>query len=694
MIVAVVMISLTIIFVFSFLLPCVKAPIVEISSISPDSHRGEVGEEIRIVGTLNTTDGSYRVLFGSMIVNVSSAIGNDVDATFRAPSLPKGNYTITLQDDETKENDTTWFVIETAYFITPVLPVKPEQLQQNDSVRLNLEVTGGSQDSTFQANVTVELPSPLDASTYSTVLELTTNSTGYGNANVTYPDETLFDPFGSHTNYAGYYIVYFNKTQNLDQSSFFIGLTDRSEYHRKELVTIKAVGYQVNETANITITSLETNRNWTLPPTNASIQGIINAMWVVPSNASIGYYNITMSAENTTKPVADSQLIRVPGYPIRLFTQNLAGDNVPKILVEALDVATNSTYSNRSRTDGLTYLSLEEGNHTLEAFWNDVKVNKTQLDVIGRDTYNLTCELTNMKITVEDNDGNRIPFTHLNISYHYVTTKGNLEENGSMTGETSVSGVFLLNSTLPRIDYNINASRYGVIFNRENNTVEDLPALGQFNATIVCPAQTLTLNITDHYENQIANANVEMIEQMGGISYEKATDVHGTVSINCTFGKYSVRIYKDDLLLNETFVTIFNDTNIMVHCKLCNLTISLKILDYFGQLIPVTNVTVLRDGFQYLPSSKSAGVTEFSNIVGGDLQVTVYLHEQTQPWVVRSFYVDRSTTIEIRMPKYVLLAGLLVETSQLTTALIIVLAVILIFSVEIYRRKHSTPETS
>ncbi len=679
--------ALTVTLLFSPYLPCAKAAYVEIISILPTTHRAEVGNKVLIIGTTNTTDGLCTIWFDRNKVNETQAVGNEVNVTFIVPLLPEGNHTITLRDETTKNNATTGLYIITAYYIEPELPQKPKQIQQNDSVTLNLTITGGEPNSSYDANVTVELPAPLNTTAYSALVKISTNDKGYGSTEIMYPNETMFEPSGSNTNYTGHYSAYFDKFKDRAKTSFFIGLTDASEYHREDLVSVTALEYTANKTASIIMTSLETNDAVHSLEVNVTQRGIVQATWMVPSNASIGNYSVTISVENETKPIEDSQIIRVPGYLVEVYTQNLALDGVPQILVEALDEATNMTYSNTTEANALTHLSLEKGNHTLEAYWKDVRVNQTEVVVTGNRTYNLTCELTNMRITVEDEERNRLPFVHLDISYQFNTTKQETMKNGSATGRTDISGVFSLNSTLPRIVYNIDASRYGRIFNRNNNTVEYLPVRELVNVTILCPAKTLTLNITDYHGKPIPNAQVQMIEQMGGIHYSETADIHGTASINCTFGRYSVAIYKDNLFLNETLTDLFNDTKAQIHCKLYNLTFTVKIVDYFGQLIPVGNVTLQRNGLQYLPSTKSDGTVKFSNIVGGKLQINIYIRKQDQPSVVKELYIDSPSPIEIKIAKYVSLAGTLVETSQLATALIIVLAILLVVSLELHRRK-------
>jgi hypothetical protein len=196
------------------------------------------------------------------------------------------------------------------------------------------------------------------------------------------------------------------------------------------------------------------------------------------------------------------------------------------------------------------------------------------------------------------------------------------------------------------------------------------------------------LNITDHHGNPLQNADIGIIEQMGGIHYTETTNIYGVSSTDCTFGRYSVTVYKDDLLLNETFTDLFNDANVQIHCKLYNLTVSVRIVDYFRQVIPSVNVTLHRNGLQYIPSTESEGIIRFSNMVGGNLDIMVYLHEQTQPMVVKSLYIDSLSPIEIKIPKYVVLAGFPVETSHLITSVILLMAMLLVISLEVYRRRR------
>ena len=142
-----------------------------------------------------------------------------------------------------------------------------------------------------------------------------------------------------------------------------------------------------------------------------------------------------------------------------------------------------------------------------------------------------------------------MPFVNLYITYQYVTTKEGTSKTGSTSGQTGLSGIFILNSTLPGISYTINASLYGVVFNSGNNTVVNLPAQPTFQVTILCPSRILTLTILDYNLAAIPNARIELVEQSSGIFYGAVTDDAGTgycgsyiwkVSITSLHGQYLV----------------------------------------------------------------------------------------------------------------------------------------------------------
>jgi hypothetical protein len=662
---------------------------VSIILVSPQE-AGVVGQEVNFQGTIETTDGEYQIWFGDKLVVSNSSEGYYVNTNFTIPELPGGDYSITLRDFSKNINDTYPFTVSIAYYIEALEPSSPAQLQEGSDVVLNVRVTGIQSGTSYYANVTVALPAPL-STRYSQAVELAVSSQeAVATGQVTYPS-AAFQPEGALTNYTGSYQVYFNETQLLGaEDQFFVGFTDSSEYHRGESAAIDAIGYQPDENTTFSIKYAETGSSVHSETVTASSGGIINSSWIVPSDALIGDYNITITPENTAKLIPDSQLFTVPGYLVKIRTLNLAGEPVPQIEIDALDQATNKVYNGTSGSDGIASLNLEKGNHIISAFWNGVKVGEINATVTGESTFDLMCELTNLEITVQNENGNLIPFVNLDITYQYVTTKGSSSKTGHASGQTGLSGTFVLNSSLPGISYTLNASLYGVAFNAGNSTVTDLPAQPIYNVIILCPSRRLTLKIVDYNLAAIPDARIELFEVTSGLFNSAATDATGTVTVEVTFGKYRLRVYKDDILLNKTFVEVFSDTQSEIRCSLYNIKVSVKVVDYFEQPIPNVNVRLHGPGIGTLSdTTKTNGITTFSNVIGGSMQIIAYPEGVENSYEARNLQVEESTTIQIQMSKYVLLGPFLIESSVLATFIVILVAVILFVSIEVYRRKRA-----
>ena len=662
---------------------------VNIYLVSPEG-RGVVAQNVNLQGTVTTKNGAYQIWFGNKLVVSSNSEGYYVNVNFTIPELPGGSYLITLQDVATNVNDTRNFSIIPAYYIKPLVPSSPAQLQEGSSVVLNVTLTGGQPDTRYDANITVTLPAPLNTS-YSKLITLSsTAQTGTAQAQLTYPDAT-FQPEGSLTNYTGSYQVYFNETQLLATDQFFVGFTDLSEYHRDQFVTIRAIGYQPDENATITIAYAKTGANVHSEAVTASNEGIINANWTVSSDALIGDYNITITPQNTPKLVPDSQLFTVPGYLVKVRTLNLEGDVVPQIVVEALDQATNTRYNSTSGNDGIASLNLESGNHTISGFWNDVKVGEINATITGESAFDLPCELTNLKITVQDKNGNLIPFVNLDITYQYVTTKESLSKTGSASGQTGLSGTFTLNSTLTGISYIINASIYGIVFNVGNNTVSSLPVQPISEVLILCPSRILTLTVLDYNMAAIPSARVEMFEVTSGLFYGNVTDSSGTAVVEVTFGKYRLRVYTDNILLNETIIEVFSDTQREIRCSLYNIQVWVTVVDYFAQPIPNVNVQLNGPRGTLSATTQTDGTATFSNVIGGNMQIIAYPTGMENSYEAVNLRIEEPTAIQIKMAKYILIGPFLIESSVLATCIIIFAVIILFLSIEIYRRKRVKP---
>jgi hypothetical protein len=165
--------------------------------------------------------------------------------------------------------------------------------------------------------------------------------------------------------------------------------------------------------------------------------------------------------------------------------------------------------------------------------------------------------------------------------------------------------------------------------------------------------------------------------------------VNGNVTLNCTFGNYSVKVFYGGILLNETVFDLTSsdvDINATIKCQLYGLNVAVKVVDYFGQPISGANVVLQRN---ILPNSSLTdpnGLAIFLDTVGGEIQIVIYLSGQL--CINTTAYVEKSATLTVRAAKYVVLAGFLVETSHLATIIIIILTALFMSLIEVYRRKH------
>jgi hypothetical protein len=316
--------------------------------------------------------------------------------------------------------------------------------------------------------------------------------------------------------------------------------------------------------------------------------------------------------------------------------------------------------------------------------------------VTGETSFDLACELTDLKITVQNKDGNLIPFVNLDITYQYVTTRGSSLKTGHTSGETDLLGTFTFESILPGISYTINASIYGVVFNIGNNTVTGLPVQPISEVTILCPSRTLTLTVLDYNRMAIPNARIELFELTSGLFHGAVTDTAGTLTLEVTFGKYRLRVYtSNNVLLNETVIEVFSDTRSEIRCTLYNIQVSVTVVDFFEQPIPNINVMLNGPGIGTLSATTQAdGTTTFSNVIGGTMQIIAYPAGMENSYAAVNLQIEEPTGLRIKMAKYILIGPFLIEASVLATFVTVLLAIILVVSMEVYRRKRVKPVNS
>lgn len=663
---------------------------VYIYEVKPDDSSGTVGSSGSVQGSIYTKDGSYQLLFGRTVVASGTAEGYYVNTNFTVPEVPSGTYALTLRDVAINVNSTEQFTVKTSYAINVV----PSAVQEGDALQLNVSVFGGQTSTLYSAVIIVKLPNPLGTNYSQTVSLGAANIKGTANAQVTYPDNS-FSPEGSLTDYAGTYTSYFNQSDSsaLAESIFTVNFIDLTSYHRGQTVNIRAIGYQSNQDATLTVTNTKTGSTLASEAVTASSSGIISTTWVVPTEASIGEYTIKIVPDGTQKSMQDSQAFTVPGYTVKVQTTSLAGNPTPDLEVKALDQPSQNTYNATTNSEGIATFQLEKGPHLLTAFWNGVKVGETNVTVAGEGTFTLRCQLTDLKITVKNTQGIAMSFVDLRIIYNYQTATIGLK-TGNVTGQTDPSGSYYLKSTLAGATYTVEASLYGQVFNTYNNTFANLPTQATAEIVITCPDENITLNVVGYSREVIPQARIELVELTNGLFYAGTTDASGTVSTQVTFGTYRARIYKDNIILNETTIQAFSADQKQIYCSLYGIEVSVSVVDFFGGAISNADVTLNGPENERLSTTtQSNGVATFSNVIGGDMQIIACAPGNPQDYQAITLRVDRPTNVQLKIDKFVALGSLLIPVSSLFTVIIILIGILLLALVELYRRKRTKPSS-
>ena len=668
-------------------LPSAKAE-TQIISLTPSS--GYVGTVVQIIANLTTENGQYRLKFDQIELPGGNAVGNKVNASFTVPHKPQGSYNVTIIDVKTGESSTTTFTVLTSYSFKPLLPEPPLQIQQGENVAISVNITGGKANYTYSK---IKVQTPAAVIYEAPDKNITTNDVGDYSGSVIYPADFAN---GANTNFTGEYKIIFDG--NI-VGTFFVGLTDRSEYHRGDLVKIKAVDYSAYNNENVTITIKFGNQ--TIDTFNCTVvDGVVNASWAVPNTTLIGNYVLSITPVPASKQnVTDTQTFAIPGFKIEMFPRNLANEVVPDVLIKVYDKSVNKTYDAESDENGAASILLERGSYNSTAYFKEVIVGTFTFNITESVKLDFRCQLTNLEITVVDaqNINVQIPFVSISLAYSYITDL-NGGENKTETAklyQTNITGTLQMHSMLLNAVYKVNASRYGEIFNKNNNTFSNLQPQAWNKIVIPCPAKSLRVNVVDAKSQPIADAIVEAQELMGGLQYSGSTNHDGQALLNCIFGIYFVKVYHHGILLNETEVNLFDNQNLTIKCIYYNLPISIKVVDYFGQPIPNANVTLGRDSVML--SSKltgNDGMAKFTEI-GGLLTIKVYLSDQNQPITALTIFLgeERNETnpVEIKIERYVFLAGFLIETAQFAAVVLVLAVIIVILAMEIYRRKRFKP---
>lgn len=694
---AVFLIFLTLSIGLSSFLPSVHAAVTAIT-VTPTS--GIVGQSVSVNGTIETANGVFNIFFDSTKVKNGTAIAGKFTTLFTLPQARNGTHVITLQDLTLNHNATQNFTVQTSYAISPLnLPVAPGQLQEGAVVQIKAQIFGGAPSASYQRNITVTTPT---SAVYNASLQLIANQSGTAENTLYYP--TDFTPAKRNTNYTGTYQlrIYKNVTTVGAQSSFFIGLTNATSYHRFDWVNIKAMNYtKLNEYANVTIAfgSEQVNKSRI-----QAINGEVTFNWQIPANASMGSYKVTVTSatsNGTVKTVPDVQNFTVPGFAINFFTLNLNMERVggvnatvyqidPLNVSKKVQVATGVTSSGGS----VTY-TLERGNYTMKAYWKNVQVNETALiQIQNTSSWNITCQLARLLLTtIDKKTGLSLPFIVFSLNMSYVTSN-NVSRSETLNAITNTSATWVVNNQLIRANYTVSAYRAQQLFNK---TTFQIPAGAKvFNENITCPAFNLTIHAEDARQATLSGYPIKIYEYAGGLYANATTDSSGNVTFSAAFGQYKIRLYNigQTIVLNETLFTLVNASSLLLRSSIYHANLSVKVLGYLGQPIPNVRVKLEREGVAPLEvNTDSNGVAFFSNLTGGDSFVSVYLGGDI-PSDTANVHIEGNTAVTISLGKYVSVLGIIMDTSQFAVLLTFIVFIIVFALFIVYqRRKLKTPAT-
>jgi len=651
---------------------------VTVTSINPDI--GIVGTTVRIVGEIDTLAGTYHIKWdGEKVKEEHCASGSKaVNDTFTVPASVKGDHNVTLYDVTTeKQSAPVVFTVTTSYQVS----TEPTRIQEGQNTTVKVDLKGVEGEKNFTLSITVTDPT---TASYTADLKITTNEDGSGSNSTIY----WKDFSNANANFVGIYNITINNT--LAASNFTVGLTDKRVYTATEIVHIQGSGYASNEKVTVDIKFREESVTGYPKNVTAGNRGNVTDSWNIPADVLTGNYTVILAnatTPGTVKEPTDIQDFKVKGLCL-IQTRNLDNEPVADVTVEAYNATTNEFLtSEKTNKTGWTKFILDVGNYSFNAFWMNVHVGSLPNQTLtGNLTLVLECQLAHIRITVKDEAKVPLPFIDVSLACNYTTRD---EENLTKTYplETNFTGIAGACNLLTNINYTLEAQRYGYLFN--TTLIENLTNSLWINIT--CPTYTLFIHVLDSKGLPLQNVQVKVYEWSSGLIDETNTDDHGSTNFTCTFGKYKVRVYNystelgHTVLLNETIVNLIEDQLFfVVHCKIFDLTLSVQIIDYFGQPIPNTVVKVQRKIEQeYI---EIASLTTGSNgtvrlpKIGGHYRISVYVLGKVCE--VKSLWIDQSKNILFKLDEYVLIGPYLLKTTQLIAIISISLIVAFFLAIE------------
>lgn len=641
-----------------------------------------VGAEILINGTIGTPNGTYQIRWdGNPIKTGKCEPGtNVVDDTFIVPEAVWGPHSVTLYDvNSTETSPTVVFTVETTYYVF----AKPDWVQEGLDTNITVGLYGGEANTTYAFTINVTDPK---AAFFNVSISFRIDKNGSGNETKSY----LKDFDGTNTNFVGTYNIDVNKT--LAKGGFAVGLTDKPKYRREENVSIRGSAYQPNENVTINIEfGGESVGGYPKINVTANEEGVVTDSWLIPLGAEPGSYTVTIinaTIQDTVKEPADIQNFTITGFVCQIQIRNLGNKTVAGVTVEAWNASKPITQEELPVTSGDTNetgwvrFPLESGNYTFRALWKGEVVvgSLTNQNIMENVILNVTCQLAHIKIAIKDEASNPLPLVDVTLVYNYTTWYGTPSPPQAESFETNASGITVASNTITNISYTIEARRFDHLFNR--TLIENLTASCWVNIT--CPTYTLFVHVLDANKLPIPNVQVAIYEwSTWRAQRSKVTNQSGSTDFFITFGRYKVSVsnysaqLKRMVVINETVVDLVEENQwMLVHCKLFNLNLAVKVVDYFGQPIPNALVEIKREGVKIEGDllTKSNGIAFLNNAIGGDYQISVRI--RGRPCGTETLYLDESKEIVFKIDGYVVIGGYPLETSQFITLISMSLLVV------------------
>jgi len=354
----------------------------------------------------------------------------------------------------------------------------------------------------------------------------------------------------------------------------------------------------------------------------------------------------------------------------------------PEVLIE--EGVTNQTGWVRFQLANDTYYSFK-------AFWKNVEVGSLPKQHITSNTIidDFQCSLAHIKVVVTDEADVPLPYIDVVLAHSYLT-RYNQTVTETVSFETREDGTIVAPNMLTNANYTIEARRYGSLFNRtQTPSLNQLLKDGWANITFKCPTYTLFINVVDSSKFPLPNVELEVYEWSNRILVQSGTtNDRGSAAFNFTFGRYRFMVYSYSeelerrVILNETIVDLIVDQLFLsIHCKIFNVTLSVKVVDYFGQPIPDAMIELEREidqewmKIEPVRKTDALGVASMPKI-GGNYRISVYVAGDLCE--TRTLYLGETKVLLFKIDKYAMVSGYPIETSRLIAYISLILLIALL----------------